>query len=296
LLGAVASRVRLRLRADYAQCPGFAMPLLDKLERLFGRFAIRNLGLYLVIGQVFVLFATMLNLFDPRLLWYAPSAVMRGQWWRVLTFLFVVPMPGGTFGFVLMAFGWYLFYLMANALEDFWGVFRFNLFLFISYALTVAFSFITPNAVVDNIFILGSVFLAFAYLNPDFELLLFFILPVKIKWLALIAWAWNIVLFVRGDLADRLQIAAAVASFFLFFGRDMIRTVTQGRRAAVRRAEKAAEKAQPRHVCYVCGKTDLTHPQLDFRYCSKCAGDQCYCPEHIHNHAHVVATDDAKAR
>jgi hypothetical protein len=268
------------------------MPLLDKLERTFGRFAVPNLALYFVVGQVFVVLARMFGRLEAETLIYAPVLLLHGEWWRVFTFLFVIPLPQSAFGYMFMAFGWYLFYLMGNALESFWGAFRFNLFLFLSYALTVALSFIAPGSVVTNVFILGSVFLAFAFLNPDFELLLFFILPLKIKWLALVAWAWNAVQFIRGDLADRLQIGAAVATFFLFFGGDMVRTLRQGRRTAARRAEKAVEAVQPRHVCHVCGKTDRTHPQLDFRYCSQCAGDQCYCPEHIRNHAHVVAADD----
>lgn len=271
------------------------MPLLDKLERMFGRLAISNLSLYLVIGQVFVLLGRLLNLVDVSKLLFVPALVLQGEWWRALTFMAVIPLPDSTLGFVFTAFGWYLFYMMGNALELFWGAFRFNLYLAISFALTVALAFITPYSLVTNLFILGSVFLAFAYLNPDFELVLFFILPVKIKWLALIAWAWNVVTFVRGGLADRLQIGASVLSFFVFFGADMIRTLRQGRRTAVRRAEKAVEQVKPRHVCFVCGKTDRTHPQLDFRYCSKCAGDQCYCPEHIQNHEHVVAADDRKA-
>ena len=89
---------------------------------------------------------------------------------------------GGTLGLVFTAFGWYIFYLMSGALENYWGAFRFNLFLLLSFVLTVALSFLAPLHGVTNLFILGSVFLAFAYLNPDFELLLFFILPVKIKW------------------------------------------------------------------------------------------------------------------
>lgn len=268
------------------------MPLLDKLERAFGRLAISNLALYIVMGQVFVLLAAMLQVLQLENLLFAPVLVLHGEWWRAVTFMLVIPVPQSALGFVFTAFGWYLFYMMGNALEHFWGAFRFNLYVFISYALTVVLAFITPNAVVTNIFILGSVFLAFAYLNPDFELVLFFVLPVKIKWLALLAWAWNVVLFIRGDLADRLQIGASVGSFFLFFAADMIRTLRQGRRTAVRRAERAAEQVKPRHVCHVCGKSDRSHPQLDFRYCSKCAGDQCYCPEHIQNHAHVVAADE----
>lgn len=271
------------------------MSLLDKLERVFGRIAIPNLSLYIVVGQVFVLMAYLFERVSLRAIVFYPALVLDGEWWRILTFMFIVPIPQGTLGFVFTAFGWYLFYLMGSALEGFWGTFRFNAFLFISYALTVALAFVTPGYPVTNTFILLSVFLAFAYLNPDFELVLFFILPVKIKWLALIAWLMNLVLFVRGNLADRLQIAASVVAFFVFFGADMLRTLQHRQRTSARRAERAVEEAQPRHVCFVCGKNDLTHPQLDFRYCSKCAGDQCYCPEHIQNHAHVVAPDATKA-
>jgi hypothetical protein len=272
------------------------MSFLDKLERALGRFAIPNLSIYLVVGQVFVLLATMLRVLDPRTIVFLPAFALAGQWWRAVTFMFMPPFPGSTVGYVFLAFGWYLFYLMGSALEGYWGTFRYNVFLFLSYALTVGLAFITPGAVVTNVFILGSVFLAFAYLNPDFELLIFFILPVKIKWLALIAWIGNIVLFVRGDMATRLQIAAAVATFVLFFGADILRSGRAARRSRAHAAAAKREEAEPRHRCYVCGKTDVSNPELDFRYCSKCAGDQCYCPEHIHNHTHVVAADDAKAR
>ena len=273
---------------------GSFMSFLDKLERALGRLAIPNLSLYLVIGQVFVFLAYLFERLDFRAVILVPAWVLHGEWWRVITFMFHVPKTSSTLGLVFMAFGWYLFYLMGSALEGFWGTFRFNTFLFISYALTVALAFITPNYPVTNIYILGSVFLAFAYLNPDFELVLFFILPVKIKWVALLAWAYDVVLFVRGGLADRLQIGASVVAFLVFFGGDLLRRVRHGQRTSARRVQRAVEETQPRHVCFVCGKNDITHPQLDFRYCSKCAGDQCYCPEHIQNHAHVVAPDGPK--
>ncbi|MBM3853391.1 MAG: hypothetical protein FJ399_09570 [Verrucomicrobia bacterium] len=272
------------------------MPLLDRLERLLGRYAVRHLALYLVIGQVFVLFAVMLGQVRIASIDLVPALVTEeGEWWRLITFLLIVPVPSGTLGFVFAAFGWYIFYLMGDALEGHWGAFRFNAFLVLGVALTVVTSFLAPYSEVSNLYILGSVFLAFAWLYPDFELLLFFILPVKIKWLAVIAWALNLVQFVRGDLADRLQIGASVAAWLAFFGGDLVQTLRSGRRLAARRAERRAEEEQPRHTCHVCGRTDRSHPQLDFRYCSKCAGDQCYCPEHIHNHAHVIAADDAKA-
>ena len=271
------------------------MSLLDKIERALGRFAIPNLALYLVIGQVAVLLLAMMQRVELEKLVYAPVYVMQGEWWRVFSFMFLVPIPRSTFGFVFLAFGWYLFYMMGRALEDHWGTFRFNVYLFVSYALTVVLAFLAPGYPVTNIFILGSVFLAFAYLHPNFELLLFFVLPVKIKWLALITWVANGYFFVSGGLSIRLQIGASVVSFLLFFGGEMLRRLRQGQRSRAHQAEKVAAAEQPRHVCHVCGKTDRSHPELDFRYCSQCAGDQCYCPEHIRNHPHVVSTNDQAA-
>lgn len=284
----------MRYLAGFLQDLEFPMPILDKLERTFGRYAIPNISLYIVIGQVFVLFAAMLGRLEIEWLMLVGSWVRGGDWWRPLTFIFVPPPIGGTFGVVFVAFAWYLFYLMGNSLEATWGVFRYNLFLLVGYLFTVGVAFLFPNSPVTNMFLAGSVFLAFAYLNPDFELALFFILPVKIKWLALVTWVLYVVRFVQGRWPTRFEILAAVANFMLFFGRDMIQSLRYRQKTAVRRVERAREEVQPRHICHVCGKTDRSHPQLDFRYCSKCAGDQCYCPEHIHNHAHVVAADEGR--
>ena len=266
------------------------MSFLDKLERAFGRFAIPNISLYLVIGQVFVLLAWMFGRLDLNLCVLLPALVLHGEWWRLITFWFMPP-PPGLFGYVFVAFAWYMFYLMGSALEGYWGEFRFNLFLLLGYVLTVGLAFFTPGSVVTNLFIAGSVFLAFAYLNPDFELLLFFILPVKIKWLALLTWVGYAITAFRGNLPVRLQILASVGNFCVFFSGDILRSMRHGRRKMTRQAQSFVEAGESRHRCHVCGKTDRTHPELDFRYCSKCAGDQCYCPEHIQNHAHVAADE-----
>jgi len=270
------------------------MSFLDKLDRKFGHLGIPNISLYLVIGQVFVLLATLLGRLDPSILVLVPSLVLEGQWWRVVTFLFIPPSPG-FFGYLFVAFAWYIFHLMGSALESYWGVFRYNFFLLLGMILTIGAAFLAPNDIATNTFIAGSVFLAFAYLNPDFELSLFFILPLKIKWLAMITWVLYAVSFFRGDWGTRWQILASVGNFLFFFGADIWRSMGQRRRTMVRDIKKAeVVEDVPRHRCHVCGKTDRSHPQLDFRYCSKCAGDQCYCPEHIQNHAHVVAADDKK--
>ena len=271
------------------------MSLLDKLERALGRYAIHNLSIYIVIGQVFVLLGAMFNLIDLNLFVLVPVRVMHGEWWRLLTFPFFLAPPSGAFGPIFTAFALYMFYMMGSALESYWGPFHYNLFLFLGYALTVGVAFFTPGSAVTNLFLGASVFLAFAFLNPDFEFILFFILPVKVKWLALLAWAGYGVSFFLGTWPVRLQILASVGNFLLFFAGNIFWGVRRGQRAMARKAREFAETSEPRHRCHVCGKTDLTHPQLDFRYCSKCAGDECYCPEHIHNHAHVLAPDKPAA-
>ena len=269
------------------------MSFLDKLERHLGRFAIPGISLYLIIGQVFVVLSTMAGLLNPLNLIFFPRLVLLGDWWRIATFILVPTSVGqGLIGIVSLVFGWWIFYFMGSALEGYWGSFRYNLFLLVGYLATVGLAFLAPDSPVTYTYLAGSVFLAFVYLNPDFELIVFFILPVKIRWLGLITWGLYAFQFVVGGASLRLQVAAAIGNLALFFGADAWRAA--GRRTRVIAAESrqpAPAATQPRHRCRVCGKTDKTHPQLDFRYCSKCADDACYCPEHIFNHEHVRSAD-----
>jgi hypothetical protein len=268
------------------------MSWISRFERRLEPFAISNLTLFLVIGQTFVLLTTMLQLIDPQLLVLRPSFVKAGEWWRLFTFVFMPPNASWLF----VAFALYLLYLYGSALEHQWGALRYNLFLFTGYALTVGLAFVTPYSTATNVFIGGAVFLAFAWLNPNFEILVFFVLPVKIKWMALIAWLGYAYTFATGGLSAKLGVTAAVGNFLLFFGHDLWLTVRHGgrrlQRESRRRAEERAE-AEPRHRCVICGRTEMSHPELDFRYCSKCAGDLCYCSDHLRTHEHV--TDPAAA-
>lgn len=264
------------------------MSFLSKLERSLGRFAVVNLSLYLVLGQVAVYLAILMGRLDPGTILFVPRLALMGQWWRIFTFLLMPP----AMSIIFVGFAWWIFYMMGNALEDSWGAFRYNLFILLGAALTVALSFLRPDAPITNAFIAGSVFLAFAHLNPDFELLLLFVLPVKVKWLALVAWAVYGLEFLVAGWSGRLQVMAAVGNFLLFFGRDLVRSAVSFRRARAHAADRAASgprAGQPRHRCRICGRTDLSDPDIDFRYCSKCSGDECYCPEHIRNHEHVLA-------
>ncbi len=274
------------------------MSLLNQLERVLGRLAVPNLALIIVAGQVLFWGLASMGGFNLEPVALRPAAVLAGQPWRLITFVFLPPYLGtAMFSLVMMAFGWYLFYLMGGALETFWGVFRFNLFIGLAWLLSVAVSFATPELYATNVYLLGSVFLAFAFLNPDFTLLVFFILPVKIKWLALIQWLGYAYLCAVGTWSDRLLVLAATGNFLVFFTGDIVERIRTGRRRMAHQARMAGvrrEAGEPRHRCRICGRTDLSDPQLDFRYCSKCAGNECYCSDHIFAHEHVLVDESAK--
>lgn len=252
------------------------MRLIDTLESKFGRFAIPNLTLTLIIGQVAVYLLMMARVVQPEWIALRPAAILHGGFWQLFTFLFLPPNMRPIF----LIFAWYIFYIMGVALEGYWGDFRYNLFLFVGAAATIGISFIVPLRAVSNEFLYGTVFLAFAYLNPNFELLIFFILPVKIKWLALITWLGYAFTVFTGDWQARLLVLAAVANFLIFFAYDLRIRIRSGKWSMERRAAQFAQSRTPFHTCTVCGRTDKTNPELQFFYSSE--GDRvlCYCEEH----------------
>jgi hypothetical protein len=266
---------------------------LDKIERRFGRFAVPNVTVALILGQVLLYILVRLQN-RPDILANAilvPNLVLRGEVWRLVTFLFVPPRMNLLFGF----FFWYLFYIMGTALEQHWGAFRYNVFLLVGFVATIAVSFLTAQtraAPSSNLFVQGSVFLAFAHVYPDFVLNLFFVLPIKIKWLALVAWLGYGYGFVTslasGNWIVALLIFASVANFVLFFGGDIVGRLRSKQRRRAWETRQRQEKAKPRHTCVVCGVTNLTDPKMQFRYCTKCVGQCGYCTEHLHNHEHVT--------
>jgi hypothetical protein len=261
-----------------------------KLERRLQFLAVPHVILAIVVGQTFFYLSGLLGMVDPSRLVLSWSLVAQGEWWRLASFTLVPPAASPVF----IAFALYMFYFFGSALEDEWGELRLNLFLLTGWLLSVSAALLAPDALVSNAFIGSSVFLAFAYLNPDYVLHLFFILPVKVKWLALITWLYLGYVCAVGSSIDRLLVLASAGNFLLFFAPRIIRDMRSGKRhmdGQIRRRARLreAEAAGPRHRCVVCGKTSESHPQEDFRYCSKCAGDQCYCSEHLRSHVHIEA-------
>jgi hypothetical protein len=259
------------------------MKPLKQLERKLDRFAIHNLTLYLVGGQglALLLGVSMPGLLETMLL--IPQEVMSGQWWRLLSFVLTPPFGNP----ILAIFALYLLYFMGGSLENQWGAVRYNLFVLIGFLMTIAAAFVFPFAAASNTYITGSIFLAFAYLYPDFQILLFFILPVRVKWLALLTWLGYGYGLVMGDWSTRLLILASITNFLVFFGKDLFYRARYGHRRMKTQASTIAARDKPTHVCAVCGITDKTDRTMDFRYCTKCSPPLAYCTAHLGNHQHV---------
>lgn len=267
------------------------MSWLEKLERRCRRFAVPNLtgflagfqaALWLLIqvlprqvGQGVILEGFLL----------IPAKVMEGEVWRLATFVFLPPGFG-----ILAIFGIYLFWLMGTALEGHWGTVRYNFYVLVSVLATIAAAFLLPNGgAATNMFIDSSVFLAFAYLYPDFTLSIYFILPIRIKWLALLTWIGYAYVLIAGDWSGRAFVLASIFNFLLFFGRDIFRRMRSGKRTMGAAIRKVAEGSKPFHTCAICGLTERDEPNEDFRICSKCdAGTFEYCSQHLRNHEHRV--------
>lgn len=195
-----------------------------------------------------------------------------------------------------------LYYSLGNALERTWGAFRYNVYIFSGILFTVIGAFIlyfiTGGFIGLGIFfstyyINMSIFLAFAASYPDMELLLYFILPIKIKWMALVYAVMILYTMVRGNIAVRVAIVASLLNFVIFFfsSRNM-KPYSPKERA---RKTKFKQQSRPhmtypggaRHRCAVCGRTELDDPTLEFRFCSKCNGNYEYCQDHLFTHQHV---------
>lgn len=267
------------------------MKLLDKLERKFGRWAVPNVTLAVIVGQVLVYTVTLTRQQLPAIE-LIPARVLAGEYWRLVTFIFTPP----EVNLLFVIFAWQLFYLMGTTLEHTWGTFRYNLFLLSGWAATVAVSFLVPEQPASVAFLGSSVFLAFAWLYPEFEILILFILPVKAKWLALLTWISYGYTLMVGTLLEQMLMFASLANFLLFFGTDIYWRARRGRRRMIEQAHRIQNRYQPpaaRHRCRICGITEKSHPNEDFRYCSQCTGTQCYCSAHLRDHAHLLDEEPA---
>ena len=269
---------------------------INGLERRFRRFGIRNLMGYIVGGHALVF---MLSMMDPtgqflRSLAFHPASIMQGEVWRIVTFLFIPP----TLSLIFFVFVLYLYYMIGTTLESVWGTFKFNLYYFVGVIGTIIAAFVS-GAAVDSTYLNLSLFLAFATLFPDFQLRLFLLLPIKIKYLAYLNVFFLLMTFVTGTLAARVAIGVALLNYLLFFGEDAVRGFrtrkwTNDKRKEFEKKTNMA-RSGPMHSCTVCGITEEDDPDMDFRYCSTCEGDYEYCMDHLKNHEHITSENKSES-
>ena len=266
--------------------------LLTNLERRFGRFAPSNLTLWMVGLQAAAYIVIKLRPEAAGDFVLAPAAVAQGEVWRLATFLFLPwQVGGGILGPVWMVFAMMMLYTVGNSLEAAWGSFRYDAFLLLAALATVGSSLVFGG--VTNQFILTSLWLAFAVEFPNYEILLFFILPVKMKWLGLLGGASLVWQLVQGSLADRVGIVVAMTAFFLFCGQTLLARARGVATVRARGKELGRFRAEPPparrvRVCARCGKSEKDDPKLEFRVCDcaeKCGGRLTeYCLEHARAH------------
>ncbi len=272
---------------------------LDKMERRFGRYAIRNLTMYLLAGYAI---GYLLSFTMPQLLTYftlEPAQILKGQVWRLLSWVIIPPNDNIIFVIFMML----LYYSLGNTLESYWGAFRYNVYIFSGILFTVIGAFIV-NGLIGGItgfgslystyYINMSIFLACASIMPDYQLLLYGIIPIKMKWLAILDVVLLAVDAVQGGLIIRIVIIASLLNFIIFFFCNRnLRGHSPKQAARRKKFQKQISRPQnqyaggAKHRCAVCGRTELDNPTLEFRYCSKCNGNYEYCQDHLFTHEHV---------
>ena len=258
-------------------------------------FGIPRLMMYVAIGNVVFWLLGAVNTRISYYLVFDPYLILHGQVWRLITFA-LCPPSTGFLAFIAI----YFYYWIGSTLEQYWGTPQFTIYFFTGLILTVVYGFliyfITSTPVqVDAQYVYLSMFFSFAALFPDMQVLLFFIIPVKMKWLALLDAAFFLFSVLTMVFPYNLLPIVAVLNFVIFCGGDLLRMIpkrssanTVNFRRESQRIRREQREQLYRHKCAVCGRTDVTNPELEFRYCSRCAGYHCFCEEHINNHIHFT--------
>lgn len=290
---------------------------MGKWEKKFGKYAIPNLT-YILMGCYIL--GYLMNALTPSLMrWLTlnPYAILHGQIWRLITWVISPPSSFDLFTIIML-----MFYLsLGSSLERIWGTWQYNVYIFTGILLTALGSFVCMGifylvygeaaALVmsslcasgawqfSTYFINMSIFLAYAATFPDAQVLLMFVVPVKVKWLGIIYGAmlvYEMVSYFRIGLTVYAEywfgvaaIAASLLNFLIFWLRSknhMHWNPKQVKRKMEFRQEIKRNPKITKHKCAVCGRTEEDNPELEFRFCSKCNGNYEYCQYHLFTHQH----------
>ncbi len=276
---------------------------MNKFDRFcykYDRFGIKNLIPIVAAGQALMGIICLVIGFSSaesmgRLIEnmvFLPSAFLAGQYWRIITFLFV-PV---TMNLLFIALSVLYYFFLGRSLEAEWGRMKLTIYYLSGVLCTLLFSLIT-NTLATTTYLNLSLIFALATLMPDMQIRIYFLIPIKLKYIALIQAAIFIVipLFQMPVSLANLYPLVSILNYLIFFWKPLLGMVRhqkrQGqtnRRAVDFKSEvrRAKEERGYIHKCEVCSRTDTDRPDMEFRYCSLCAGYACYCADHIFNHTH----------
>ena len=261
------------------------MGWLYRLERKFGKYCIKNLMLYITALNGVVAILSYVDAKGTLIskLTLVPSLIMEGEVWRLVTFLFI-PMTTSP---IWLLFTLYFYYMIGSTLEQEWGSFRFNVYYLIGVLGTIAAAFVIGYG--ESSLLNLSLIFAFAYLFPNFRMLIFFFFPVKIKYMAIVYALFLVLRILLSPITGLITVVSSVLNFILFFGKNLIKGLKFGRRAYFNHRDFEAKKPKliVLHRCTICGRTEMDDKNLDFRYCAECDGDHEYCMDHLYDHEHV---------
>ena len=284
------------------------MKFIDKLERKFGRFGIPNLTIYMIVCYVI---GYALMIVNPGILnWLSlePAYILRGQVWRLVTWVLYPPSTSGVLWFAIAVL--FFYYPIGTSLERTIGTFKYTLYILSGVIFTILGAFILyfllgGNVLVGNVFstyyISLSTFLAYAMCYPDMQVLLMFIIPVKMKWMAIfyvvivvyemiqyvMAGAWYLVIPIVASLLNFIIFYFGTKDFSRYNPKEIHRRNEFRRAMEPQGRMKSGSGSVTKHKCAICGRTELDDPNLEFRFCSRCNGNYEYCQEHLFTHEHV---------
>ena len=282
------------------------MNWIDKLERKFGRFGVENLTMYVSICYVVGYFLAYFNPSLLSLLSLEPALILRGQIWRIITWVIYPPSMSNVLWFVIAIV--FFYYPIGTSLERTWGSFRYTLYIFSGILFSVIGAFILYfitgaygiGSLFNTYYISLSVFLAYALSYPDMQILLWFVIPIKMKWMAIVYGVmvlYDMITYLRMGLwVYVVPIIASLLNFVLFFfsTRNMqrynpkeVHRRREFKKAVAQSRVNPATGGITKHKCAICGRTEKDDPNLEFRFCSKCNGNYEYCQDHLFTHQHV---------
>ena len=285
------------------------MNFFRKLERKFGRFAIPNLMYYIIMMYAA---GFVMSLFNPyfyvQYLALDAAAILRGQVWRLVTWVLYPPSTSGVLWFAIAVL--FFYYPIGTSLERTIGTFKYTLYILSGVIFTILGAFILyfllgGNVLVGNVFstyyISLSTFLAYAMCYPDMQVLLMFIIPVKMKWMAIfyvvivvyemiqyvMAGAWYLVIPIVASLLNFIIFYFGTKDFSRYNPKEIHRRNEFRRAMEPQGRMKSGSGSVTKHKCAICGRTELDDPNLEFRFCSRCNGNYEYCQDHLFTHTHV---------